>query len=186
MSWVDRLQEITGWREEPWECDWSGTEAALGVAIPSDYKELCERFGPGYFTDSIRIIHDRGEEGMLSQWQSDLRLCRHGGLSSIWDPYHIFGCTERRGLITWSHNDWGVYHWLADADINPDEWPTLVVGELGLPDGSGYRYDMPASEVIYRVLADPEFEPFTISGSGVRPWFYRFDPDTAEDPEMEE
>jgi hypothetical protein len=44
---------------------------------------------------------------------------------------------------------------------------------------------MSASEVIYRVLADPEFEPFTIAGKGITVEFFRHDPDTAEDPEEE-
>lgn len=182
-TWVDRLQGITGWQEDLWECDWSETEEALGVELPLDYKELCRRFGPGYFSDRIRILLDRGDEGILSGWQSDLMLCKNGGSSSLWNPYSIYGHSgQKKGLIAWSYTDWGVCHWLADADISSDSWPMLVTGELG-PSGSWYRYDISASELIFRVLTDPELKPFSIAGSDVVPEFYRFDPEAAEDIE---
>lgn len=50
MRWVERLQEAVGWREARWECDWAEAESELGTALPSDFKAMYERFGPGCFS----------------------------------------------------------------------------------------------------------------------------------------
>lgn len=175
-KWVDRLQGITGWRGEGWECNWSDTETVLGVALPSDYKELCRRFGPGYFSDYIRVMFDRGEEGVLSWLDSCIDMLQEFP-SSAYDPYEFYDRVKRRGLIQWSSSEWGSYFWLASPDVSPERWPILATSELG-PAGSWYRFDISVPEFIFRVISDPEFKPFSIAGPRVKPSFWRYDPET--------
>lgn len=179
MSWVDRLLEVTGWRESEWVCDWSEVESELGVSLPSEYKELCRRFGPGYFSDYIRVMFDRGEEGMLSWLESCIDMLQEFP-SSAYDPYHLYDRVKRKGLIQWSSSEFGSYFWCASHEIDPDEWPILATRQLGSA-GEWRKFDISVPEFIYRVIVDPEFEPFSIAGPSVRPEFRRFDPETDYD-----
>ncbi|MEV0806933.1 hypothetical protein [Micromonospora sp. NPDC050200] len=50
LTWIDRIIDVTGWRQEPEDgVGWEQVEAELGVALPTDFKELCRRFVPGAF-----------------------------------------------------------------------------------------------------------------------------------------
>lgn len=52
------------------------------------------------------------------------------------------------------------YYWLADQDVDPDLWPVLARNEAL---AEWVRFDMAASEVVYSVIADPEFKPFAVT-----------------------
>ncbi|MFE7566106.1 hypothetical protein ACFU76_03950 [Streptomyces sp. NPDC057539] len=72
------------------------------------------------------------------------------------------------GLIPWGVSQTeGEYYWLADGD-EPDKWPIVTRGR-------GYRewrqVDMFTPEFIYRVVADPQFEPFSIAALVPEPFF---------------
>jgi hypothetical protein len=179
MQWVDRLQEVTGWQEPWWECDWRSVESDLGTALPGDYKELCDRFGPGYFSDYIRVMFDRGEESLLSWWKSELALFRSRP-SDIYDPYVLYGYRGRAGLIQWCSSEWGSFFWLADSEVNPNNWPVMAKLEMG-PEGKWYRFDFSVSEFIYHAIADPEFKPFSVAGPKCHPAFSRYDPNNDPD-----
>lgn len=50
LTSIDRIIDVTGWRQEPEDrVGWEQVEAELGVALPSDFKELCRPFVPGAF-----------------------------------------------------------------------------------------------------------------------------------------
>jgi hypothetical protein len=78
VQWVDRLQEVTGWQRPRRECEWTATESELGTSFPVDYKEICARFGPGYFSSFFSVLRDDGET-MAAQ---RTRCCTAGGASS--------------------------------------------------------------------------------------------------------
>jgi hypothetical protein len=72
------------------------------------------------------------------------------------------------GLIPWGFGQNECeYHWLANGK-RADEW--LIVTR-----GRGYRawrqLDMSTPEFICRVVADPEFEPFSIAALVPEPFF---------------
>lgn len=50
----------------------------------------------------------------------------------------------------------------------------MAKGEL-IPDEEWYRYEMPASELVYRVVTDPEFDPFNMAYPQSPPTFQRFE-----------
>ncbi|MEU2614819.1 hypothetical protein ABZ570_25015 [Micromonospora sp. NPDC007271] len=51
LTWIDRIIDVTGWRQKPEDgVGWEQVEAGLGVALPTDFKELCRRFVPGRST----------------------------------------------------------------------------------------------------------------------------------------
>jgi hypothetical protein len=182
MQWVDRLQEATGWRE----CDWAATESTLGTSLPADYKEICERFGSGYFSSShfkpgdpswsLWVRPDHGYDAMLRGWQKTIgRVEKNPRMARLFTPHEFYGINGQRGLIQWGHADppWNFF-WLADATVDPDSWPVLAKGEL-IPDEDWYQHEMPASEIVYRVVTDPEFYPFNMAYPQSPSTFQRFD-----------
>lgn len=175
MRWVDRLQEATGWRGSRWECDWAEVEATLGTRLPSDYKEVYERFGPGQFSSSIALLRDRGANSLLMWWDSYMDWFRDDSdiANMSFSPYGYYGAEGARGLIQWGSSDApGCFFWLADAEKDPDTWPVVATNELVLePD-----WEMPGvstSEYVYRMVTDPESEPLSMLRPQLPPTFKR-------------
>lgn len=104
MSWVDRLQEATGWHQEPKELDWAGLESDLGTRLPEDCKELCARFEPGSFSAFVSLL--RGGDDQLYDLRSTWNLCKSMAAQSsgagLFTPYEVYGVNRRRGLIQWA------------------------------------------------------------------------------------
>jgi hypothetical protein len=177
MQWVDRIQEATGWREARWECDWGPTEVALGVSLPIDYKELCERFGPGYFSSYIWVMPDRGRDSLISWWRANKARYEKNSarMARRFSPYEPYGASGQYGLIWWGTSESeGNFCWLADAAANPDTWPIVAKGEM-IAAENWHQYEMPVSEFVYRVIADPEFKPYTVASPDWPPTFSRFE-----------
>jgi len=189
VQWVDRLREATGWREPRWECDWTATESALGTSLPTDYKELCDRFGSGYFSSSrfgpddvswnLWVMPDHGYPPLLRNWQKSVALYRQNPdiVATIFAPYEFYGLNDQHGLLEWGHADspWNFF-WLANSAEDPDTWPIMAQGEAELDPGEEwYRFEMPVSEFVYRVVTDPEFDPFNMAYPQSPPTFRRFE-----------
>lgn len=166
MEWVDRLLEVTGWREPPQKRNWEAVESALGTVLPSDYKELHERFGPGLFSQYIRVEPIEGQNSMIDSYENfkdKARTRRYGSHS----PYGVNG---PHGFLLWGATEFREsFFWLADAAIDPNFWPVLGKDDVG----DSYRYDMGMSEFIYRVITEPSFEPFAVADPD---WPRTFDP----------
>ena len=183
MKTVDRIVEVTCWRESPWECDWTETEAMIGVSLPDDYKELYKRFGSGYFSSYIYLRPDRGQESLRSWWLAEkLEYERDQiGMARLFDPYAPYGVFKGNGLINWGGSvTEDNFFWLADAGADPDSWPILA--KISMGDDQWFRYDMKASEFLYRVLTDVSFEPFGITDPEWPRTFERFDFSSRESP----
>lgn len=166
-EWIDRLLELTGWHQPRWECEWTETEARLGVSLPADYKELCARFGPGIFAeDYLTVLADEraGRDSLLRWWQGMVeRMENHPHrMERLLGPHKVYGINGRSGVIPWcSAAPDGVIFWLADAAVDPDSWP--IVGKYELThEEEWHRFDMSASEFVYRALTDSEFRPFSV------------------------
>lgn len=135
MQWVDRLQDVTGWQEPRWECDWRSVESDLGMALPGDYKELCDRFGPGYFSRYIWVVPGMGQESVLywRQVYKEIFEENPAGAELIFNPYKPCGVDGQNGLLAWGMSEAdGRFFWLADAAVNPDEWPILARHDMSL------------------------------------------------------
>ena len=54
VGWVELLREVTEWTEPDRRgVDWAATEAALGTALPGDYKDIVDAFGAGSFDEYL-------------------------------------------------------------------------------------------------------------------------------------
>ncbi|HWG84171.1 MAG TPA: SMI1/KNR4 family protein [Deinococcales bacterium] len=127
---------------------WSAVEAALGTALPGDYKALVarygDRFGRGFHVyspfagaggrnlneaadDASRVVRERAA-------RSDARMQSF--------PYRLY--PECDGLLLWGSEDSGLLlFWLTGGD--PDAWPVVVVDPRNL---ESERFDMPAASFL--------------------------------------
>jgi hypothetical protein len=173
VEWVERLQEAINWHEERRECDWSETEEALGVSLPSDFKELFECFGPGEFSSSLWLMGDQGIGSILHWWRKDIAFFEDGPptLPGLYAPHEYYGVDDWNGVIHWGHSDApGMFFWLADAEKDPDEWPVVARAEL-VRGEEWYEYEMTASEFVFRMLTEPESYPLSMRHPHVPPTF---------------
>lgn len=173
MEWVGRLKEAIGWREERRECDWSETEESLGAPLPSDFKELFESFGPGEFSSSLWLRGDRGIGSILHSWKKTVQRfeVRNPSMTRIFAPYDYYGVNDWNGLIYWGDSDApGMFFWVADVEKDPDEWPVVARAEL-VRGEEWYEYQMTASELVYRMLTEPEAYPLSMRHPHVPPTF---------------
>ncbi|MEV2254524.1 SMI1/KNR4 family protein [Streptomyces sp. NPDC050147] len=155
--------EVTGWKPLGISVDWAAIEGELGVPLPADYKELYEAFGGGVFSDSVYFLgRDEGASfDFLTQWRVSLSVdqdSKLGDVSAV-DPYAIYA-PGGKGLVEWGSTEWAdEYFWLIDAE-RPGHYPVLARSHDGRARD---RYDMSTSEFLYRVLADADFQPFSVA-----------------------
>jgi hypothetical protein len=154
MEWVDRLQEVTGWKASRWACDWDVVERELGTRLPCDYKELCERFGPGLFSGYMRVAPADGKYS-ITYWY---RIYKTKAVASLYSPYGVYGRDSRSGLLLWgTSEEAGRFFWFADSGKDPATWPIVA-----LDDGRWNQFEMSVSEFVCSVIIDSGFEPFAI------------------------
>jgi hypothetical protein len=154
------------------DLDWPTVERELGVNLPSDYKQVCEAFGPGEFSDYLDILcANTPGLNLLHHW--------HGAIEAAADrdpidqphpyyaPYQIFERNRPGGLIPWAITQTECeFYWLADSG-NPDAWPIIA----RYVDSDWNRFDMSTSEFIVRILTDIEFRPYSVAGIFPEPYF---------------
>ncbi|WP_203863152.1 SMI1/KNR4 family protein, partial [Plantactinospora mayteni] len=160
---------MTGVRPEQRDIDWTPVEAELGTRLPTDYRELCSMLGGGSYSGFLRLLKPDGAaaatDGLLYSWRWHQHHPEYAGL---YTPYDLYGGPERQGLLCWGDDETeGEYYWLADAGTDPATWP-VVARKDGIEPW--YRYDMSMSEFIYHMLTDPDFKPFTVAATTVRPF----------------
>ncbi|NYT95326.1 SMI1/KNR4 family protein [Salinispora sp. H7-4] len=151
-------------------------EAELGVALPADFKELSRRFLPGAFSGFLSLLRPTGEhdeQPLLSMWSGSRQVAGRSEFGAqIFAPYGIYGPDTGPGLIQWGLDETeGDHFWLADRAVEPDRWPVVSRREAGEP---WHRFDMSTAEFVYRMIADPEFKPFTIADPARRAFYYPY------------
>ncbi|WP_127548553.1 hypothetical protein [Actinoplanes sp. OR16] len=168
MDWVELIVGATGWRHTAEEPGWEQVEAELGLGLPADFKELDRRFGAGVFSGGVSLLRPvAGDSGsaMLSMWAAQRQVAGGSEIGArMFEPYGIYGPAagaDGSGLLQWGYDlGEGEYYWLVERAVPAERWSVIARRDGG---GAWYRFDMRASEFVYRVLADPEFEPFTIA-----------------------
>ncbi|MFD8193104.1 SMI1/KNR4 family protein [Streptomyces wuyuanensis] len=169
-SCVDKLVAVTGWDpHHRSEIDWAAAEARLGTSLPSDYKDLAERFGRGGFDDYLDVQTPGGiieTAELLSEWEKT-----HG--NSQWGPYRPFPAPG--GLLWWASTEHEQdFCWLTD-DPDPDRWSILHRN-----DGPWGRYNGTTSEFVLHMLTDPE-HPYSTANAFDAHWFEGYEsPDAAQ------
>ncbi|MFD9688817.1 SMI1/KNR4 family protein [Kitasatospora sp. NPDC059146] len=117
------------------EVDWEGSIDRLGVRLPSDYRELVERYGYLEFGGDIRFASPVLEPGgpeeetfnslyyfnkdvgeMLAEWYT-----WDGVSGRPYEPFPAKGC-----LLAWANNTGCDYFCWDTSAGDPDEWPVVV------------------------------------------------------------
>ena len=159
MLWVERLQDVTGWKRPPHQGDWAATEAELGVSLPEDYKELCARFEPGTFSAYVTVLRDHGSDSLLANWRLIGRTAEQlDQVARTYEPYGLYSPAAGEGLILWGRSlTEAEYYWHVQASVSPDRWKVVARADsLGTWD----EFGMSASEFLHHVIADPGFGTF--------------------------
>jgi hypothetical protein len=181
VEWLDRLQEATGWQGPRREHAWASVEAELGTELPGDWKELWARFGPGSFSYYVFALPDGEGAGSLLHWWRGLR--EQGERDPEWmttyfDPYALYDPAERKGLIMWGRSETGGrFYWLADGTADPATWPVIARAQ---GDEPWERLAVSVPEFVYRSIADPGFEPFTVADPQFPPAFHPTEENTPD------
>ncbi|MFH9196802.1 hypothetical protein ACH4KO_04755 [Streptomyces anulatus] len=89
------LREATG-RTKPDRCgfDWAATEAALGTALPGDYKDIVDAFGPGSFDEYLDLLVPGALGTDLVSWGRD--MARY---ADLYRPYPVHPAPG--GVLIW-------------------------------------------------------------------------------------
>ncbi|WP_395292182.1 hypothetical protein ACF9IK_00120 [Kitasatospora hibisci] len=141
-TWIERLCAITGWqpRERP-AVDWRAAEAALGTALPEEYKEIVDVFGPGSFDGYVDLLVPNGSGLDLIDWSRPP--------ADRFAPQPAFPAPQ--GLLQWGSSEREVdFVWQTGA-ADPSDWPVLVRTDF---DGEWRRFDCSLGEFLARLLTD--------------------------------
>lgn len=114
---------------EAFEGPWEPVEAALGTALPQDYKDFVRVYGSGYFMQ-ILGVHVPGSANLNTQLEHQVRVWAETFREFGDAPYPVW--PEPGGLMAFGGTDNGdVLSWLQRG--MPDEW-VVVVWDRGLQE----------------------------------------------------
>lgn len=172
MSWVDRLMAAVGERPRGLAVDWSAIESRMGTTLPSDYKEFCEVFGGGYFSEFLNVYACAGEADseLVNTYEGNWQIAEEGESGrNYYLPHGLFRPKRQAGLLQWGASIGGdEFAWLADPSVSPDSWPVLARDDAQYAQ----RFEMSMSEFVYRMVADASFGGFGGFGAtGEAPYF---------------
>lgn len=120
------LPAMTRWRVRGGRSvDWAVLEAALGTALPSDFRALAEAY-PVLVIDDFLIVSSP-TPGAEASWASGARE------DEILQDLYEMGDTEGYvpfpqpgGLIGWADSDSGDSFYWRTSSPDPDAWPVVV------------------------------------------------------------
>ncbi|WP_370949005.1 SMI1/KNR4 family protein [Amycolatopsis sp. cg5] len=152
MTHVDEVARLVGWRPGDFrpEVDWAAVERELGLALPSDYKELLTRFPSGAYRSAIEVENPAQSADELAgakrHNEEFLEIFADpdtGYLSGV--PYVLF--PEPGGLYPWGSTDSGGTFWWITESADPDTWRVAYNDRDNWHEHSG-----PMSKVIHEIL----------------------------------
>ncbi|MFF8196516.1 hypothetical protein ACF05L_37925 [Streptomyces bobili] len=129
--------------DPPPSVDWARTEGVLGTALPSDYKQLVETYGDGFFDETVALLAPDSafaKCNLLAQATE-----RDGVLAGLWEvgeekPSGLLEAGAR--ILPWAYEEGaGAFlYWLVRPGQHPDEWTVLYnegQGPLWEPHDTG-------------------------------------------------
>jgi hypothetical protein len=172
------------------EGDWALTETELGLSLPEDYRELCGRFEPGTFSAYVEVLRDSGSDSLLANWRLlKQHTERFDQAAEAYAPFGLYDSAAGEGLLLWGRSQTeGEYYWRVDGSESADRWHVVARSDA---TGTWQEFEMSASEFIYHVTVDPEFNGFSAqtglpfylpatqpisSGEELAAWIHRFHP----------
>lgn len=150
---VDEICRIVGWegRFHP-TGDWATVEQALGLPLPSDYKELLTRLPSGVFRNTIRMLNPIQSGERFASWRSNLNevleVIADEDLEYLEDvPYVTF--PQKGGLLPWGDDiQGGMFCWITKS-ADPDKWAIAYFNQ-GLNEW--WEHSGPVTQAILEVL----------------------------------
>ncbi|MEV6840940.1 SMI1/KNR4 family protein [Streptomyces sp. NPDC051133] len=110
--------------------DWTALEAALGTALPSDFRSLAEAY-PVLVVDDFLIVSSPAP-GAEALWGS---ACREDeilqDLYEMGDTEHYVPYPRPGGLISWAESNCGDSFYWRTTPADPDAWPVVVRTDNG-------------------------------------------------------
>jgi len=126
--------------------DWPRIEQAIGIGLPSDYKEYVNSFGTGRIASLLLPFNPFSKNmhlNLIEQKDEILGGLRYDDLL----PYPLY--PEPKGVLPWGTTDNGqVLSWLTDGV--PDKWPVAI---LAVRNAMYERYDEDMTSFIARLLS---------------------------------
>ena len=112
------------------DIDWGPTERALRTALPADYKQLVDEYGPGSFDGFLWILQPSDtNENLDLLTQRTVRLDALRTLQADGEPVPYSVEKDMEDLIPWATSDNGdVCYWVTYKRDAPDTW-TVAVNE---------------------------------------------------------
>ncbi|WP_262505366.1 SMI1/KNR4 family protein [Streptomyces sp. TRM68367] len=128
----------------------------LGTELPSDYKQLYQAFGAGEFSQVVSVLcsDETHVTDLLSMWRALLADDDPSG--GPWAPYpiHVPGTTG--GLFPWGTTRAAdMFFW----QVTDGAGGRMAVLAKMKDSEYWHRYEMTATEFLYRILTDPLFRP---------------------------
>ncbi|WP_327137418.1 SMI1/KNR4 family protein [Streptomyces sp. NBC_01340] len=165
---MDLLLRATGREARDAAQPWAEIEAELGTKLTADYKQLCQAFGVGEFSQVVSVLcsDETGVADLLRMW----RFLLEGDDPSdgAFAPYPIHAPGTTGGLIPWGTSAAGDMFFWQVTDGAVDTWPGLAK----MKDSEyWHRYEMTATEFLYRILTDPGFRPYSVAECVPEPFF---------------
>jgi len=156
-KWVESLVRLTGWSgERRHSYDWDAVRRELGTPLPSDYVELVEIFGPGWFDSAIDVlVPGSGRHLGLVEVTRERRDAFEYWFDR-WDdelPGAEIPASVRSGepVIAWGETGSAAYlFWRCSPLLEPDRWP-VVIHAFNEPWD---EHDMTTTEFLASLLSD--------------------------------
>ena len=165
---VEQLVALVAPPPERFSYDWPEIERQLGTALPADFKQLAEIYGPGEFDETFTLYAPTGDGARVDlvpaareqadTWRSIREDVIGGG------PLVVY--PEPGGLLAWGMVPIGLaLCWQTEGQ--PDRWPVVVCDDTSLTVGVS-RFEGSASEFLVAVLLG-EAEITYLADTGYRP-----------------
>ncbi|MGW9029393.1 SMI1/KNR4 family protein [Streptomyces sp. NPDC055722] len=165
---MDLLLRATGRDARDAAQPWAEIEAELGTELPGDYKQLSQAFGVGEFSQVVSVLcaDETRVADLLRMWR--VLLENDDPSDGPFAPYRIHEPGTTGGLIPWGISRAADKFFWQVTDGAVDAWPVLAKME----DAEEWdRYEMSATEFLYRILTDPGFRPYTVADAVSEPFF---------------
>lgn len=184
-GWVQSLtEEIRPDRGPRYRVSWVRAERAVGLALPADYKDLVEWFGPGYFNDFVLVtVPGVANPHMeLASWVKGGLTIQSALISDDIIPWPYPRHPSPGFLLPWGNTaDGDFLYWQTNGE--PDRW--TVVAQPGRGEDF-FHYEGGMAEFLVRYLRGEIQLPFSEeplpSRSFFVPWTGEWDGPDGLDP----
>ncbi|WP_170837524.1 SMI1/KNR4 family protein [Actinopolyspora xinjiangensis] len=167
-SVLDRLKSVLPPPEVSLDpVDWAAVEQALGLRLPSYYKEFMDTYGGGTIEDFLIIYRFADNiEGTLEIWRSEMRRVRY-----FWDEVPEWATLEegRENILPWANTiDDDVCYLLMEPREDPEQWCVVSRDE----DMEWSVFEGSMVEFLVEVVSGRRREPWMPRDfPGDSPWF---------------